>query len=129
MHNVQCTMCAVCKKSSMSSIALPLLVFAYIITRARCFDTTIENDRLRRLMRIVGGRPVTQGTQRYPWFARPFIQGKSPKNLGISSQHHLNPVGCGGILVSPEYGKYSSSVSPVCSVFFSSLMFWDCSIL
>lgn len=85
---------------SLAPLIIPLIVFCYAIPRVTCTDIFSlrdgdDDDDYSGFGgggtgTIVGGRPVTQGRFRYPWYAKPTIRQDEW-------------IGCGGSLVSSEY--------------------------
>jgi len=79
---------------------IPLILFYYTIAQAdgkktKKPKTKSDSARDEDNYRIVGGRPVFHGPQRYPWFARP----ETVDHRGVRRKWAK----CGGSLVSPEY--------------------------
>lgn len=85
----------------MFSIAplIPLTLLYYMITRVEGGKST-KGDNNEDKNFIIGGRPVTKGKQRYPWFARAEVNRGSTNRKRIDERKWF---GCGGSLVSPEY--------------------------
>lgn len=80
------------------SSRLFLLCFYWIITQVESSFLSAqaegEDGHEPEVSRIVGGRPVTQGRTRYPWFTKSAIS---------TNYYDKRWTGCGGSLVSPEF--------------------------
>jgi len=73
---------------------VPLILFYYKVTRVDGGNTESSDNVDEDKFKIVGGKPVTQGKKRYPWFARAEV---------ITENGSKKWSGCGGSLVSREH--------------------------